>query len=315
MSLTVKMQLDQLTCITEDDGSGASEPYMFVTYFWVDGRNISTPQPVSTMTPVYDGYRTEMPNGVRRGTVLSVPPFLGTAQFEVDPGPLNFMLAGAIVLLWEEDETPMNAVLAGRNAYMAGIHEELNDLVKARIQALDTSPVTPAEADALAEALRPIVKNAIASRLSVWQKLFDDQDDLIGYTYVAFTGGDIRTRGLEFPAIPVDGGANQYGLTGRMTVEPTRPQPVFDRCARPRQALRALEDEIDGLQGIRHALQLQLQTAPTSHKAVLVQRITDLGAQITALEAELPALRAALTACEQRFGGVVVDFDDIVVHG
>lgn len=315
MPLTVKMHLDQLTCIAEDDGSGASEPYLFVTYFWVDGRNIATPQPVSTMTPVYDAYRTEMPNGVRAGTVLSVPPFLGNGQFEVDPGPLNFMLAGAIVLLWEEDETPLPAILAGRNAYMSGIHEELNDLVRARIQTLDTSSVTPEEADALAEALRPIVKDAIASRLSFWQKLLDNQDDLIGYTYVAFTGADIVTRQLVFPLIPIDGVANRYALNGQMTVEPTQPRPVFDRCARPRRALQAKEDEVEGLQHMRQALQLQLQSAPPSHKAVLVQRITALAAQITGLEAELPALRAALAACEERFRGVVVDVDDIVVSG
>jgi hypothetical protein len=315
MALTVKMHLDQLTCIAEDDGSGASEPYLFVTYFWVDGRNISQPQPVSTMTPVYDGYRTEMPNGARAGTVLTVPPFLANAQFEVDPGPLGFMLAGAIVLVWEEDETPLSAVLAGRNAYLSGIHDELNTLVKTRIQNLDTAPVTPDEADALADALRPIVKDAIASRLSIWQKLFDDQDDLIGFTYVAFTGADIQTRALAFPSIPVDGGDNRYALTGTMTVATSNPQPVFDRCARPRQALRAHQDQIHGLQLRRQSLQQQLVTAPPSHKAALVQMITALGQQITALEADLPALDAALTSCQERFRDIIADLDDLDILG
>ena len=65
MALKVSMHLDQLSCIAESDGSSSSEPYLIVTYFWVDGRNIAQPEPAATLTPVYDGYRTEMPNGVR----------------------------------------------------------------------------------------------------------------------------------------------------------------------------------------------------------------------------------------------------------
>lgn len=310
MPSTVKMHLDQLSCIAEDDGSGASEPYLFVTYFWVDGRNIATPQPVSTMTPVYNAYRTEMPNGVRAGTVITVPPFLASAEFEVDPGPLNFMLAGVIVLVLEEDESPLSAVLAGRNAYLSGVHEALNDLVKARIQNLDTSAVTPEEVKAIADAVKGAVVDAIASRLSIWQKLFDDQDDLIGYTHVAFIGPEIQTRPLVFPAV-ANGAANRYALTGTMTVQPSQSNPTTDLCAGPRQALRAKEDEIRGLQLQRQHLQQELVHAPTNQKAALVRMIVALGERITALEAELPALQAALKACQDRF--TIVDHPDVVV--
>ena len=314
MALKVSMHLDQLSCIAESDGSGASEPYLIVTYFWVDGRNIAQPEPAATLTPVYDGYRTEMPNGVREGTVLSVPSFIGNATFEVDPGPLDFMLAGAIALLWEEDETPLAAVLAGRNAFITGFREELNALIRTRIQSLDKGPVTPAEAEAIADALHSRIEDAIKSKLSIWQKLFDDQDDLIGYTYVEFTGADIQSRSFTFPLIPLDADGNQFALTGHMDVEPARPRPTFDRCARPRAALRAKEDEIKGLQLMRASLQQQLQLASPSQKAALVQQIIALGARITALEAELPPLRAALTSCENRFDDVVIDFDDVRIH-
>jgi len=313
MPLSVKMHLDKLTCIAESDESGRSEPYLFVTYFWLDGRNIAQPDPVSTLTPVYDGYRAEMPDNVRAGTVITVPPFLANATFEVDPGPANFMLAGAVVLLWEEDETPNSAVLAGRNAYMSGLHAELNKLVRKRIQTFDKSPVTPAEADALAAAIRPQIESAIKSKLSFFQKLFGNQDDFIGYTYVAFTDGGIQTRAFTFPDIPRGGGSNHYQLTGDMTVGPVRTGPVVDLCARPRAALRAKENEVKGLQVIRASLQQQLATAPPAHKAALIARITELGAQLATLEAELPALRDALTRCQERFthhggggGGVVI---------
>ena len=267
MALTVTMHLDQLRCIAESDGSGSSEPYLFVTYFWIDGRNIAQPDPASTLTPVYDGYRTEMPNNVQAGTVLSVPAFIGNATFEVDPGPLDFMLAGAIALLFEEDETPIAAVLAGRNAFISGFRDELNNLIRTRIQAQDKSPVTPQEAQAIADAVKPQIEAAIKSRLSFWQKLLDDQDDFIGYTYLAFTGAEIQSRSFVFPTIPLERGDNRYFLTGHMTVEPSPTRPVFDRCARERAALDAKEDEIRGRQLMRGTLQQQLQTASPSQKA------------------------------------------------
>ena len=66
--------------------------------------------------------------------------------------------------------TPIAAVLAGRNAFISGFRERLNNLIRTRIQAQDKSPVTPQEAQAIADAVKPQIEAAIKSRLSFWQK-------------------------------------------------------------------------------------------------------------------------------------------------
>lgn len=304
MPSTVAMHLDRLRCITESDTNSRSEPYLWVTYFWVDGRNIAQPEPVSTHTPIYDAFRTEFADNVTEGSVIAVPSFLGNAGFEVDPGPLGFMLAGVIVVLWEEDDTSLSAMRAGRNAYLSAIHAALNDLVRQRISSQNQGSITDAEVKAIAAAVKPAVESAIRSSLSFWDT-FDNQDDQLGFGHVAFTGSDIRTRDFTFPEL--GNASNRFVLNGSMKVTPSR--PTFDRCAAPRAALAAARNQIHGLQTLRASLQGQLQTAPPQVKAILVDRIQALAAEIAQREAELPALEAALRACEDRFDIVVHDFD------
>src|SRR5262245_27213518 len=134
MPQLVTFRLNQLACIVESDSQGGSEPYLWVTYFIVDGRNITQSEPVSTRTPGYDAFRREFPDTVRERQVINVPPFIANFSGQVDPGPLNFMMAGCVVVLAEEDETPDKAILAGRDAYASAIHQELNNLIKERIQ-------------------------------------------------------------------------------------------------------------------------------------------------------------------------------------
>jgi hypothetical protein len=119
MPQLVTFRLNQLRCIVESDAHGGSEPYLWVTYFIVDGRNIAQPEPVATLTPVYDAFRREFPDNVRDGQVINVPPFIANFSAQVDPGPLNFMMVGCVVLLLEEDESPDKAMRAGRNAYVS----------------------------------------------------------------------------------------------------------------------------------------------------------------------------------------------------
>lgn len=312
MPSTVKLHPDRLRCIVESDEKGASEPYLWVTYFCVDGRNVGRPEPVTTVTPVYDGFRTEFPDNVSDGTVVNVPSFLANCSLEVDPGPLGFMLAGVVVVLWEEDETPNKAIRAGRNAFLTGMHEQLNQLIRQRIAAFDARPVTPDEVAAISLAIEPSVESAIRSNLSWWEKLTGNQDDLIGFAHVAFSGSEIRTRDFTFPEIADESRKNRFVLSGRMTVEPTR--PTFDRCAAPRAAVVAKHNQISALHTMRTVLQQQLQTAPPQAKAAIVAQIAALGDQIVQAEAELAPLQAALASCENRFRDLHGDLDEGVLR-
>lgn len=218
MPKQVTFRLNQLRCIAESDARGGSEPYVWVTYFVVDGRNITQAEPVTTYSPIFNDLRREVPDNVRAGQVVNVPHFMANFTAQIDPGPLNFMLAGCIVVLLEEDDTPDRAMFAGRNVYAEGIHEQLNKLIKERIRTLNRGPVTDAEVRAIRDAIAPRVGSAIASNLTLRQKLFGNQDDQLGFAHVTFIGNEITTRNFQFPEFVEPGGKNRFVLNGSLNV-------------------------------------------------------------------------------------------------
>ncbi|HEV2862476.1 MAG TPA: hypothetical protein VGX48_15795 [Pyrinomonadaceae bacterium] len=302
MPQQVTLHLNQLRCIVESDAQGGSEPYLWVTYFVVDGRNITQPEPVFTNTPVFNDFRREVPDNVRDGQVVNVPPFLANFSAEVDPGPLNFMMVGCLVVLLEEDETPDGAIFAGRNAFATGIHQELNKLIKERIRTLERGPVTDEEVKAIRDAIEPKVESAIRSRLSLRQKLFGNQDDVLGFAHVTFIGDEIQSKDFEFPELAERGGGNRFVLSGRLGVAPVGPPP-FDPCADRRAGVQDKRDQLNGLNIRLRSLQQELQTAPPQAKPAIVKQITALGPEITRAQEELERAERSLRKCEAGITG------------
>jgi hypothetical protein len=63
----VTVGLTELRCIAESDGSGSSEPYLWVTYFAVGAQPLpGQAGPVATITPAYDAFRSEFRTASRR---------------------------------------------------------------------------------------------------------------------------------------------------------------------------------------------------------------------------------------------------------
>lgn len=296
----VRFRLTRLRCIKESDTQGGSEPYLWVTYFALDGRNISRARPVTTDTFPATFTRKEFPDNVADGQVIRVPASLSPRSFEVDRGPSDFMMAGCIAVLLEEDETPENAILAGHLAYKKEIDKQLNALVSKRISDVDKSDIKEAEIKVIREAVKSKVKSAIKDNLSTRQKLFDNQDDFVGVTFVNFVNDDIQSKTFNFPAIfegdNPQSSVNRYVLSGSVTSGPVPADPV-ELCPTQRAAVNAKVQEIKGLQSVVLSLQRQLATAPTQAKADIVDEIEATRVDITKAEAELPALEAALRVC------------------
>lgn len=296
----VTFRLTRLRCLKESDTKGGSEPYLWVTYFAVDGRNALQAAPVTTDTMPATFTRKEFPNNVADGQVFNIPSSLSPRSFQVDPGPVNFMMAGCVTVLLEEDETPEKAIIAGHTAYAKEINKQLNSLVKKRIAKLDTKNITDVEIKEIRDAVKSKVKSAIKDNLSLGQKLFDNQDDLLGFTFVNFVNNDIQTKTFDFPEI-FEGdnrqtSSNRYVLSGSMTSGPVPPDAV-ELCPKQRAAVNAKVQEIKGLQSVVVSLQQRLQTAATQAKAAIIDEIEATDADIAKAESELPALEAALKVC------------------
>jgi hypothetical protein len=309
----VTLGLTELRCIVEADGSGSSEPYMWVTYFALGAQQLpGQAGPVATITPAYDAFRSEFADGVEAGDVLSIPPFLASASFDMALDA-DHTLVGCIAVVMEEDETPQSSIVLGRIAYAKEIEKQLNDLVTARVLAGDFGPLTDAEIDAIRAAVKSKVEAAIGSNQSIWD-IFRNQDDQVGFTYKTFSGPAIAAQFFDFPEIRSDDSTNRYVLSGSLSVGAIPVDPV-DLCATERAALKAKQDEIKGLQTRRELLQGQLQHAAPQQKAAIVAEIGATNDLITQAEAGLPALQAALDTCIARHGrdhDVVVE-DPIVV--
>jgi hypothetical protein len=303
------MQLTELRCITQSEGGGGSEPYLWVTYFahGVDplpGRS----GPVATNTPAYDAFRTEFPDGVRAGQAVPVPPFLATGSFDIDLDR-TYKQVGCIAVLMEEDVTPQSSIILGRIAYAKEIENQLNLLATKRVQTGDAGPITDDELSAIRKAVTAKAEAAIGSNQSIWD-FFRNQDDPGGFTYVAYGDEGLkelaesasRTKSMAFKEISNESGSDRYALSGIVSIA-APPGERIDLCATERAAVNAKEQQINWLQARRDMLQVELQHAAPQSKAAIVDEITATTEAITLAEQELAPLKAALDACTIRRGG------------
>ncbi len=307
----VTMHLTELRCITQSEGSGGSEPYLWVTYFalGVDPLPGQTGV-VATNTPAYDAFRMEFADGVRAGQAIPVPPFLAYGTFDIDLDlNLDYRKVGCIAVLMEEDATPQSSIVLGRIAYAKEIENQLNLLANKRIQTADNGPITDDELKAIREAVTAKVEAAIGSNQSIWD-FFRDQDDATGFTYAAYSNAEIKTLAesasrsmpMTFGEISNKSGSDRYALSGIVSIAALPRAPV-DLCATERAAVNAKEQEIHWLQARRTVLQLELQNAAPQNKGAIVDEITATNEAITLAEGELTPLKAALDACVDRRGG------------
>lgn len=324
----VTFKLTQLRCLKESD-SGPSEPYIWVTYFAL-GPQVPEFQtgPLATYTPSYDAFRTEFPDNVSAGSVVGIPSFISSAQFDMDvDAAFPPKLIGCVVVLMEEDSTRQGDIVRGRIAYTKEMEKQLNALATKRIQTGDTGPLTDDEIEAIKSAVRSKVEDAVASEQSAWD-LFRDQDDNIGFTYKIFpetSGGTIGAQTFDFPDIskfktynlpggfdPVSVLTDRYVLSGEIVVEPV-PGGVSDPCAGKRNAVEAKQKEIASLHRRVRLLQLMLQTATPQQKAGIINQINATEDLIAEAEALLPRLQKALQLCLS-VGGPIDSGEVVVVN-
>jgi hypothetical protein len=293
----VTLRLTELRCITQSE-SGGSEPYLWATYFAVGAQPLPFQEgPVGTITPAYDAFRADFPDNVQAGQAMIVPPFLGTASFDMDLDAPH-LLVGCIAVLMEEDETPDSSIILGRIAYSKEIDKQLNDLVHKRLVAGDSSPLKEEELAAIREAVKTKVEDAVGSNQTIWN-FFTNQDDNLGFAFVGFSDSEIVSHFFDFPQIGSDTSANRFVLSGDLSIGAIPTEPI-DLCKTQRAAVKAKQDEIDSLHGRVTSLQTLLQHATPQQKAAIVDEIEATNALVTEAEGELPALQAALEECQHR---------------
>jgi len=307
------VKLHELRCLSQSEGSDGSEPYLWTTFFAFGGERLPFQTGnLSMITPAYDAFRTEFPNGMKAGSVATVPVFVASAHFDIDldtaPQP---KLIGCIAVLMEEDSTRQDDIVRGRIAYSKEIEAQLDALVSKRIHDGNFGPLTDGEIETIKSNVKSKVEDAIGSHQSLFD-IFRNQDDNIGFTHIVLKHppgqGDLDIAAQGFTCPEIRNGSDRFVLTGSVGVGPVPVGPVV-LCPAQRAALKAKQDEIKGLQLRRMALQDQLHHATPQQKPAIIDLIQETADEIAQAEGELPALQDALEACLPNIQDVDVSHD------
>jgi hypothetical protein len=182
--LNVRIQLDRIHCLQQDDTGFGSEPYLWTVFFYSDINSAVFPfHRLVTYTP-HSNWTTRglYPDGVEAGDDVPIPEAMGVYNIALDDGGLDgTLLAGVLFVLLEEDNTDADALKAGHEAFAQACHNVLNLYAESKVMAADKSP-TEDEIQAMADQIQTEVEDAIRDKLS-WYDALDNQDDFIGFGY------------------------------------------------------------------------------------------------------------------------------------
>jgi hypothetical protein len=315
MPVDAFIHLDRLRCLAEQDASGHSEPYAWTVLLWVDDTTIGSGQFVGSSAPGNASARLVIKGGMREGDQATMPSRQRTFARRFEDG-LAVRNIGIVVALFEEDETPPDAVRAGYDAFVRELPRALAQFVRENLR----GPETDAEREEIADAVRPKVREAVEDELSAFEKVQVflgslDLDDELGFdaalTAIDESEGDPRPFTLTFEKSATILGVqirNHYELDGRFELrEPPRPDPCQAEIDRVTRA----QGQVDGIEAQIRSSQDELRDAPPQEKAALIAeirrlRLEELPPAVAALEAARRALARCRTLQPADFGDLVV---------
>lgn len=310
MSTDAILRLETLRCLGEDDASGGSEPYLWFALVWVDAQTLATPGRIGLTAISTGSARSVVSNDMRAGQSAPVPVGASTLRVRLEDGRRNFRRLLPVVALWENDETPGDAMRAGYRAWVEGLRRELSLAVDASLR-----PGGPSLDSLLPDALRRVASGlgqAIGDALSGWDRFqlaigSLNLDDFVAMAGRAWTG-QINERfvlTLRKPNAP-----DHYELEVSATLKPV----VIDPCQVLVDQVREIEAAIEGVQTEIRGLQAQLSGGsepgePTLPKEAIIAEIRRLrDEELPPLVQALDDARARLEQCRSRpTSPVVVD--------
>jgi hypothetical protein len=165
----------------DDGGSGKSEPYLWPVFLWADGGTLARAatggDPVESLASLLGlSARDRLGGGFQNGTVVAVPPELGSHTALLDDDPRRGM--GVAVGVLERDETPDSAARAGHAAFAAQVPQRVNEFVRREARLPSEGEMAP-----IGDALQVATDQAMRDAQSWWSRLTNDQDDVLGVAF------------------------------------------------------------------------------------------------------------------------------------
>jgi hypothetical protein len=206
--------LKHLHCIRESDGSGHSEPYIWPALLWIDESTLE----VGVTDPGLENARIMIKDEMRAGDTADIPTSVGVLRVPIEDGSTNPRLI-LVVVLWEKDDTPGNAVRAGFQAFS----RKLRDAVAENLLAFGLA-TSQAQRDSIigiiATDVASEVRSAIENSLTDLQKPFLEvggrsPDDVIAVDFQHFP--DLLPIPITLTFLQVDS-SNHYEIEGALQV-------------------------------------------------------------------------------------------------
>lgn len=292
-----------LTCNTERDASGGSEPYFWPALVLIDDVTIGTPDLVRVITPPSFRAREQIASGMRAGETATIPGSIRRLQLRLEDG-LTIQNLILLVALFEEDETPEKAVEAGFRAYGPA----LQSILGSRIFELNAARQADDQAEfdriigEITAAVETEVRDAVRGALSASEKIRIflgtlNLDDSMGSAREFYDPIQPDSFTLSFQELRDDNVIQDYDLSGVLEVRPVAVETCPDEVA----AVEAAKKKVAATEGMIELAQQELKSAPPSHKPFWVAEIRRLKMEdLPEAEAELDAAKRALAECRAR---------------
>lgn len=172
--LAVHVELQDLRYL--GDGEGTAEPFLWVAFFKIDGdtafvNEIQKLSGVATVvTPPEPRVHGNLPS-VRPGERVTIQERLGSYRTVLRGIPMRVPLdrdsvsgtVGVAAALFEEDNTPDDAMAQGRAAFFNGLKRELDQLIPTL--GMSHQKATPEEIGALSKRIKDTVKAVVESEV------------------------------------------------------------------------------------------------------------------------------------------------------
>jgi len=209
MTQFAAINLQTLRFDRASSGTGNSKPYIWPVVLWMDNSGMSVTNPAVELA------EQVIVNGMHAGDTADIPASVGELRAQIEDGFLGLIL---VVALWEQRDTPGDAVRAGYQTFSSELRAAIQDNLLALLD--------PSGRDAAIKTVKTRVSgkvsSAIENALTLYQKLekalgWLHIDSSIGSDFQLFSTLASTATTLRFG----DETENDYEIQGNLQVFPT----------------------------------------------------------------------------------------------
>jgi hypothetical protein len=218
MEKLFSLRLEKLFCFKEDDGTGHSEPYIWPILLVINDTTLATSTPVKRIFKSAAYAQVVLKKDMQQNESADIPQEIGLFKTRYsDQLKTDYFIL--IVLLWEKDETPKKAVLAGYSAFGKSVPSAIADNLPALAASGNLDELKNAIIDKVKAEIRSAIKNSLSNleKLNVASGILN-LDDIVGPDFKVFKNVQV-TSGLHiFLGCKSEDEKNLYMITGTVEV-------------------------------------------------------------------------------------------------